>query len=862
MIARKHNPGFLSDDELVGSFCVRTVELASLVETLRECSGSANTHQIVIGPRGSGKTTLLLRVVSEVRRDTELASRFFPVVFAEESYQVSTAGEFWLECLSRLADQAPRGENDPDLRLSFGELREIRDDRLLGDRCLGVLQDFANREDRRLVLVVENLNMMFRDMADAAAKWRLRHVLQTEPRIVLLASATSRFEGMDDPEEALYQFLRVLFLRPLGPDDCAVLWRSVSGRRRDPQTIRALRILTGGNPRLLTAVARFGARLSFRELMADLLDLVDDHTEYFRSHLDALPAQERRVYLALAELWKPATAREIAGRARLDTSKCSAQLARLTDRGAVEVTGGTARRKLYCLAERLYNVYYLMRRARGPAPLVEALIRFMEGYYRAHELKALAVGIAREASETGGEVTPFHRIAFEKLVDLPSLEAHRDELLSLAPPNPALAGRDGDSLRPATPASRARELFENGHSLAKSGLLQEALAPWDELVRRFGRSDAPDDRRQVSLALAGKGKALRRLGRAGEALAVWDDIERRFGGSRGPAMSEAVAHALLNKGVALSTLNRAEEALTVWNELTDRYGASGEPAILKQVAGALVGKSATLVGTGRPEEALAACDTVLRRFGSGEGSTCTEEVSVAFANKIFALVLLNRSEEGLAVCEEAVERFRRTGRPVPPETLAGFLVSNADLLARLNRAGEAVAIWNEVVRRFGKSDDPPLRHAADAALLGLAEHELARGGIAAATEHANRVLHREADFPEGRWLAHLLRARARLAEGDETACVRDVEAGLGILPVLGFLPKEALDALSEIAVDLGPAGLRDLVRESPASDLLLPFTTALERELGLEPGAAWEVEEVARDIRRDLEARRRRRENR
>ena len=76
--------------------------------------------------------------------------------------------------------------------------------------------------------------------------------------------------------------------------------------------------------------------------LADLLDLADDHTEYFKSHLDALPAQERRVYLALAVLRKPANASEIADRVRLETSKCSAQLARLVDRCAVEVSGGSS----------------------------------------------------------------------------------------------------------------------------------------------------------------------------------------------------------------------------------------------------------------------------------------------------------------------------------------------------------------------------------------------------------------------------------------------------------------------------------------------------------------------------------------
>ncbi len=96
--ARKFNPGFLTDDELVASFFVRNAEFEMLVEVLRDCTRASNPHQIVIGPRGSGKTSLLLRVAAEVRRDDGLAARCFPVVFAEESYEVATAGEFWLEC--------------------------------------------------------------------------------------------------------------------------------------------------------------------------------------------------------------------------------------------------------------------------------------------------------------------------------------------------------------------------------------------------------------------------------------------------------------------------------------------------------------------------------------------------------------------------------------------------------------------------------------------------------------------------------------------------------------------------------------------------------------------------------------------
>ena len=113
--------------------------------------------------------------------------------------------------------------------------------------------------------------------------------------------------------------------------------------------------------------------------MGDLLDLIDEHTEYFKSHLDSLPHQERRIYLALADLWKPATTREIADRARLGSSTCSAQLKRLIDRGVVTEAGGTSRRKQYYLVERMYNIYYLLRRG-STNGILRALIRFMASF--------------------------------------------------------------------------------------------------------------------------------------------------------------------------------------------------------------------------------------------------------------------------------------------------------------------------------------------------------------------------------------------------------------------------------------------------------------------------------------------------
>ena len=598
---RNFNPGFLTDDELVASYCVRTTEFELLVEVLRESTGRSNPHQIVIGPRGSGKTSLLLRVVAEVGRDAALASRFFPVVFAEESYEVATAGEFWLECLTNLAAQATRREDAPELHRTVDELRAIRDDQALSDRCLGALLDFADREDKRLVLVVENVNMLFGDMADPDAGWRLRKILQTEPRVIVFASATSRFDEIDQPDRALYDLFRVRTLRPLDTNQCAVLWETVSGHRPALETVRSLEILTGGSPRLISIVARFSAGLSFRDLMTHLYDLIDDHTEYFKGHLESLPAQERRVYLALAALWKPATTREIADHARLETSTCSAQLARLGERGVVRVAGGSARRKQYYLTERLYNIYYLLRRRRGPDRLVEALIHFMESYYSPPELKDISARMVHDAGGLGAEMRSLHRIALAGLMELPSLAEYRDELLAMMPSGfVAVSGRgsapvdvarataagvqvDDDRVEPSqgntgeSAERAARELFKTTAAANVRNRAEDTVEACDEVIRRFGKSDIPAVLVWVAKALVNKGTALSELKRPQDALEACDEVLRRFGESETPALLDSVAFALVNRGGALGALKRPQDALEACDEVIRRFGEERDP---------------------------------------------------------------------------------------------------------------------------------------------------------------------------------------------------------------------------------------------------------------------------------------------
>ena len=848
---RKYNPGFLSDDELIASFCVRTHDFDSLMEVVFECSGNPNIHQLVIGPRGSGKTSLLLRVAAEIRRDPDLSSRFFPIVFAEESYEVASVGEFWLECLSHLADQAPNGSDRPDLRRTVEELRQVQDDRMLADRCLGVLQDFSDSEGKRLVPIVENLNMMFRDIADKQAGWRLRHTLQTEPRVLLLASATSRFQEIDDPKRALFDLFRVLKLNPLTAEQCSVLWNSVSGRTRPRKTMRALRILTGGSPRLVTILARFGDNLSFRELMADLLDLVDDHTEYFKSHLDALPQQERRVYLALADLWKPATTREIAHRARLDTSKCSAQLARLTERGAVEVIGGTPRRKLYYLTERLYNIYYLMRRSRGRVPLIEALIRFMEAYYSPEELREFGTRIVIEAKGLDDESQSDYRAAFARLIELRSMAAHREELRSHAPWMVSERPSDYRGDQPWPAAAQAK--FDQAVMHMNRGQLQRTLAVWDEVISRFDEGGEEPSPSAVARALVGKALTLGDLGRPEDSLVTCDNVLFRFGVTDEPGILPQIAGALLCKGMALTDLSRKQEALAAFEEIAHRFGHSNTPEICSLLATALLNKGVLLGESNRTEEALAAWNDLLDRFYQHEATANLESVAIALSNSGNTLARLNRPNEALAAWDKLVKRFATSNSRNIQKLVAFCLLRKGNTLNKLSCPDEAIAVWDEVVRRFAASSFDTLRYASEWALLSKAELELARGHAQAAIQVVERVFDLNlVGMPINSWRGHLIRAQAYLTEDRVDACVEDVEHVLMFLPLYDELPKEALDGLCELAVGLGFDQMCDLIKTSPSTNLLLPLTTALEKELGLETRVAKEVEEVAEDIRLEL----------
>lgn len=375
-----HNAVQLVDAEVRDRFVVRNRELGELLAHLRE--PDPPRHALVIGQRGMGKSLLLRRVAVTVADEPDLADRWLPVVMPEELYEVTSTGELWLAALAHLAATMA----DADLAAQHAALLAEPDPMRLATLALERLLTAARSRGRKILLLAENLDMLLDDQVAADDGWALRSALQTEPDLLLIGSAVTSFSRLESSGEAFYGFFHRIDLGPLGDDDVRALWHKVTGVELAGDRIVPIRILTGGNPRLVSVLGRFSQRGDLSSLRQDLELLIDEYTPYFKANIEILPATERKVFVTLADIWAPATAAEVAQKARMTSSQVSALLGRLVRRGAVQPVDAGGSRQHYELTERLYNLYHLLRRSGGEGR-VRALVDILIHLYGTDELE-------------------------------------------------------------------------------------------------------------------------------------------------------------------------------------------------------------------------------------------------------------------------------------------------------------------------------------------------------------------------------------------------------------------------------------------------------------------------------------------
>ena len=788
---RKFNPGtFQTDEEVIRQFVVRKREFGIAMEVLRENIGAPSCqHVLLVGPRGRGKTMLLARAAAEIRTDDALARRLLPVRFMEESHEIFDAADFWLEALFYLAGEIANSHPDiaRDLRTTHADLVSQWRGREFEERALVAVLETADRLEKQLVLMVENLQDLCSDV-DSHFGWKLRKVLQTEPQIVLLATATSRFEGLDDVEQPFFELFRIVGLERLDTEECQCLWQMVSGDAVSTRTIRPLQILTGGNPRLLVIVAEFARHRSLRQLMEELVTLIDDHTEYFRAHLQGFAKTERRVYLAVIDLWQPSSTSEIAARSRMEIRMVSTLLGRLVNRGAV-IVEGNSRKRQYSAAERLYSIYYKLRRERDEAAVVRDLIHFMAVFYTSDELAEMSGKLIAEAAQS-----PAIREGIERaIVELPQIEhfffgmrragieleskqaatlddGEAQRLIETAiafgeknfekvieGANDFFASQSADS--PQVPVLIiASVLTVKAVAHLELGETEAAVALWDEVIKRFGDSTAPELQERVAVALFNKGIVCGKQGDFEAAVALYDEVIKRFGDSTAPELQEIIAVALFSKGLACGQRGDFEAEIALYDEVVKRFGDSDRPELQERVTKALFNKGIKCGQRGDFEAEIALYDEVVKRFGDSDRPELQEWVAKALVNK--GIVCGKGDfEAAVALYDEVIKRFENSTAPELQEVIAIALFNKGLVCGEQEDFEAEIALYDEVLKRFGDSDRPELQEWVAKALfakgLVCGEQEDFETGIALYDEVVKRF--GDSDRPElQEWVAHAL----------------------------------------------------------------------------------------------------------
>ena len=715
---RKFNPGlFQADDEVIAQFAVRKVEFKILLEIVKEniCSSTCQ-HVLIVAPRGRGKTMLLARLAAECRIDSSLSGRVIPVRLMEENYEISTLADFWLEALIHLAHELAEIHPDTSLELkaSHSDLKSRWQEREIAERARAAFMRSADRLDLHLVLMVENLQALVENV-DEIFGWGLRHALQTEPRLSLVASATSRFRALDDMEHAFFELFRPIHLEPLDTKSCHELWKALGGGERLESEVEPVRILTGGSPRLIAIIASFASHLSLDYLLEELVALIDEHTEYFRSHLEGMPNVERRVYLALVDLWRPSTTSEIAARASLGIRTVSTMLGRLTNRGAIAFSG-TGKKRMYSAVEGLYCIYYKLRRERGSAQIVRDLIRFMRLVFSEREQQVILGAVNSKSLKN-------HAL----LQGLQLAIADEPRLANLLP--------DGSSVKEAPSSSldaqnkkdafsdRIAKCFENRDFEQVIDLATQAQENWKPTGNL-------SDTENLAWILVKKAQSHLRLEQFYDAIKTSSKAQHKYSKRPRPEVAEWIILASIVKSIS-GFLNGTSKTIEVVEEpprglVKKNYLAP--PGILWPAIKESIEVTKDLFLKNKLELGYSLLDKVAHWLTKTDSSEYRPLIALCISLCALVQLRMKSYEKSIEMSDEVIARFGEDVRSETKFAVANALRFKALALSRTGRNAETINICDKVVLRYGDDSEGFVRSLA-VRVLDVKARELEKMGL-------------------------------------------------------------------------------------------------------------------------------------
>lgn len=417
-----YNPERMSETEIRETFVANqwlVDEIISIVK--KQPKGAAVQHVVIIAPRGMGKTTLLLMLRLTVLNH-DIAKRWQPVLFPEESYSVYDLADLWVEVLDHLASET----GETELRDEVEKLKTAHPDSAdLEPLAMARIKDWHRKHKKRLLMLVDSLDLILEQIGNEKDNASLRHILMNDGTMMFVGASTTFFKEIRAYEEPLYNFFKIYDLNGLNSEQIEDLLRrraKLDGIENFEEILRAnrtrLRVLeyfTGGNPRLVLMLYRVITQSEITEVRRGLEKLLDEVTPFYKAKIETLPPQQRKILDQIARISAQTreglTPTEIAAATRLAVNQVSAQLKRLADEGYVRAANIRGRSSYYTLSEPLYAIWHQMRFGRDARMKMNWLVTFLKGWYDAKELRKecqrledlfssyLSAGLEREARD-------------------------------------------------------------------------------------------------------------------------------------------------------------------------------------------------------------------------------------------------------------------------------------------------------------------------------------------------------------------------------------------------------------------------------------------------------------------------------
>jgi len=377
-----YRPQHKSDTEIVNDFVVRNALFDRLMFDIRKDGpGKLSQHHMVQGLRGMGKSTLFERIRVEMK-EPELSERWLTVKTAEENWPVNSLLDFWIWIGQHMAAVDPAGFG------VLGDLGTLWNKDEQHEQCFTTIEARLRGTKKKLLLLVDNVGDLFRKFSKQE-NHALRELLVSNKHIKLIGGTAVRLDELETHDAPYFDLFKEHHLAGLNQEEVIALlghYARKNGSKEvervvkdEPHRVDHLRILTGGVPRTIMMLLDVFDKDGDASVFDDLRRTLDLVTPLYKHRMDELSPQKQKIVHALAMNWDGMSAGEIGAATRLESKVASAQLGQLVRDGFVLRDETSTKNHFYQVAERFFNIWYLMNNAQRNGPQkVRWLTRFFE----------------------------------------------------------------------------------------------------------------------------------------------------------------------------------------------------------------------------------------------------------------------------------------------------------------------------------------------------------------------------------------------------------------------------------------------------------------------------------------------------